>query len=190
MEFESELTGSRHESATILRDVAEGIGGGTLRVRVNDEDLLIDVPEELDIEIEYEFVDEHVNVEFELEFQGALRDNEDRSGMSFESRQEIVHDDGANAGSKPSHVGNRVAEGSQGEDELTVIGSASPSESLARFEVYRDKSDEWRWRLVHRNGNIIASSGEGYTRRHNALKGLQSVMRNSPRARIDDEPDG
>jgi hypothetical protein len=33
-----------------------------------------------------------------------------------------------------------------------VLGPATPPESLARFEVFRDKADEWRWRLVHRNG--------------------------------------
>ncbi len=51
--------------------------------------------------------------------------------------------------------------------------------SQARFELYADRSDEWRWRLRHRNGNLIAGSGEGYTRKHNAQKGMQSVRRNA-----------
>lgn len=51
--------------------------------------------------------------------------------------------------------------------------------SQARFELYQDRGDEWRWRLRHRNGNVIADSGEGYTRKHNAKKGLQSVRRNA-----------
>jgi uncharacterized protein YegP (UPF0339 family) len=51
-------------------------------------------------------------------------------------------------------------------------------ESRARFEVYEDRGGEHRWRLRHRNGNVIATSGEGYTRRHNARKGLASVRRN------------
>ncbi|WP_431357818.1 YegP family protein [Haloarcula marina] len=42
-------------------------------------------------------------------------------------------------------------------------------------------------RLRHRNGNIIASSGEGYTRKHNALKGLRSVIANSADAAISEE---
>jgi len=51
--------------------------------------------------------------------------------------------------------------------------------SQARFELYEDVSEEWRWRLRHRNGNLIANSGEGYSRKHNAQKGLASVRRNA-----------
>jgi len=52
-------------------------------------------------------------------------------------------------------------------------------DSQARFELYQDKGDQWRWRLRHRNGNVIADGGEGYTRKHNAQKGMQSVRRNA-----------
>jgi uncharacterized protein YegP (UPF0339 family) len=51
--------------------------------------------------------------------------------------------------------------------------------SQARFELFEDTGGEFRWRLRHRNGNVIADSGEGYTQRHNAKKGLQSVRRNA-----------
>ena len=52
-------------------------------------------------------------------------------------------------------------------------------DSQARFELYEDSGGEWRWRLRHRNGNLIAASGEGYTRKHNAQKGLASVRGNA-----------
>ena len=68
-----------------------------------------------------------------------------------------------------------------------VAGTADASGSLARFEVYPDTAGEWRWRLRHRNGNVIATGGEGYTRKHNALKGLRSVMQNSPDAEVTEE---
>ena len=51
--------------------------------------------------------------------------------------------------------------------------------SQARFELYEDKAGQWRWRLRHRNGNVIADGGEGYTRKYNAQKGMQSVRRNA-----------
>jgi uncharacterized protein YegP (UPF0339 family) len=51
--------------------------------------------------------------------------------------------------------------------------------SQARFELFEDRAGQFRWRLRHRNGNVIADSGEGYTRKHNAQKGMQSVRRNA-----------
>ena len=71
------------------------------------------------------------------------------------------------------------------EGELEAIRT-----SQARFELFDDAAGEHRWRLRHRNGNVIATSGEGYTRRHNAQKGMQSVRRNALGAgtlRIDPE---
>lgn len=56
--------------------------------------------------------------------------------------------------------------------------------SKARFEIYKDKSNEWRWRLKHQNGNIIADSGEGYSTKENALNGIQSVKENAKNAEI------
>lgn len=50
------------------------------------------------------------------------------------------------------------------------------------FEVYEDNAGEWRWRLRHRNGNIIADSGEGYSSRSAAEDGIDSVKRNGPGA--------
>lgn len=54
----------------------------------------------------------------------------------------------------------------------------------ATFELFVDRSGEWRWRLRHTNGNIIADSGEGYTTRENCLNGIESVKTNSPGAPV------
>jgi amphi-Trp domain-containing protein len=65
--------------------------------------------------------------------------------------------------------------------------SAEPEEptgSLGEFQLYRDRADEWRWRLRHRNGNIVATGGQGYKSRANAEKGMRSVMRNARDARV------
>ena len=58
--------------------------------------------------------------------------------------------------------------------------------SKARFEVYRDRAAEYRWRLVHDNGNVIADSGEGYASRAKARQGIESVKRNVPDAPVVD----
>ena len=57
----------------------------------------------------------------------------------------------------------------------------------ATFELYKDKAGEFRWRLRHENGQIIADSGEGYTTKANAKNGIQSVKENAPIALIEDQ---
>jgi uncharacterized protein YegP (UPF0339 family) len=44
-----------------------------------------------------------------------------------------------------------------------------------KFEVYRDRAGEWRWRLRDTNGTIIADSGEGYSTRGGAEEGIRNV---------------
>jgi uncharacterized protein YegP (UPF0339 family) len=46
-----------------------------------------------------------------------------------------------------------------------------------RFELFNDTAGEWRWRLVATNGEIIADSGEGYTSKQGAKRGIESVKR-------------
>ena len=64
--------------------------------------------------------------------------------------------------------------------------------SKATFEVYEDRADQWRWRLVHDNGNVIADSGEGYASRQKCEQGLESVRENAPGADVErvEEPTG
>ena len=54
----------------------------------------------------------------------------------------------------------------------------------ATFEVFQDTSDEWRWRLVAANGNIIADSGEGYQSKQGAQRGIESVKNSAATANI------
>ncbi|WP_299780494.1 YegP family protein [uncultured Formosa sp.] len=49
---------------------------------------------------------------------------------------------------------------------------------MAKFEVYSDKSESYRFRLVAGNGqNILAS--QGYSSKANCLNGVESVKTNS-----------
>lgn len=36
---------------------------------------------------------------------------------------------------------------------------------MFKIEFYEDVKGEWRWRLVARNGRVVADSSESYTRR-------------------------
>ena len=44
-----------------------------------------------------------------------------------------------------------------------------------KCEIYPDKKGEWRWRLVARNGRIIADSGEGYVSKANAKRAMHRL---------------
>ncbi|MGD9143706.1 MAG: YegP family protein [Dehalococcoidia bacterium] len=57
----------------------------------------------------------------------------------------------------------------------------------ATFELYKDKAGEYRWRLRHENGNIIADSGQGYSSRAGAENGIESVRGNAPDAPVEDQ---
>jgi len=60
---------------------------------------------------------------------------------------------------------------------------------MAKFEVYKDKRDEFRWRLKADNNQVIAV-GEGYTTKAACLNGIESVQKNAPLATIDDQSQG
>lgn len=48
-----------------------------------------------------------------------------------------------------------------------------------KFEVYKDKAGEFRFRLKARNGEIILT-GEGYKAKASCLNGIDSIRRNAP----------
>jgi uncharacterized protein YegP (UPF0339 family) len=53
-----------------------------------------------------------------------------------------------------------------------------------KFEIYTDKSGEFRFRLKARNGQIIAVS-EGYKSMKSCINGIESVKANAPDAPIE-----
>jgi len=57
----------------------------------------------------------------------------------------------------------------------------------AKFEIYKDKTAEFRWRLTHTNGQVIANSGESYNAKANVMNGINSVKENAPGATIEDK---
>ncbi|MFT4945921.1 MAG: hypothetical protein ACI8TL_000149 [Natronomonas sp.] len=114
------------------------------------------------------------NAEFEV--------YEDNAG---EYRWRLCHDNG-----------NIIADGGEGyasesgaEDAVERMTEYAPEAHVldvgsAAFEIYEDAGEEWRWRLRHRNGRILADSGEGYASRSGAEAGINSVKRNAPNAGV------
>lgn len=82
-----------------------------------------------------------------------------------------------------------VARSDESEGDPPGEDVAVTPDRTSRFEVYEDRAGEWRWRLVHWNGNIVADSGEGYTSRSNAKRAARSVIRTASTATIEDIED-
>ena len=61
---------------------------------------------------------------------------------------------------------------------LNVVKGKIRTDEVGRFEVYRDKAEEFRFRLLDVNNNILLSS-EGYKRKSNCLNGVKSVKENA-----------
>lgn len=163
--FESTAERTRGEIAAYLRALAaEFDGDGPVTFRDGEYTVAVTPPERaaFGVEVEREFEDDE-NDESELEIELEIEWSEG-SETSVERIDESPEPD----------VGIQFAPDPE---------DSEPSQG--RFEVYRDTAGEWRWRLVHRNGNIIADGGEGYASKRNAIKGLRSVQRNAPGARIE-----
>lgn len=57
---------------------------------------------------------------------------------------------------------------------------------MAKFVIYKDRSEQYRWRFKDNNGNIIADSAEGYTSKQSAKDGINFVKTNANRAPVED----
>ncbi|MFC4436559.1 MULTISPECIES: amphi-Trp domain-containing protein [Natrialbaceae] len=158
--FELEHAYDRADLAEIFREFADALEDGTtVELHTAETRLSVDVPARVVAEIEAEHEEEITELEFELEW-------DDPDGTSV-------------------RVADPEGDESDGASESERVEISQEDGRRSRFEVYRDRADEWRWRLVHWNGNIIADSGEGYTSRSNAERAARGVMRNAPTARIE-----
>ncbi len=57
---------------------------------------------------------------------------------------------------------------------------------MAKFEIYKDKKGEFRWRLRANNNQVIAT-GEGYSSKAGCKNGIDSVKNNASKAKVDDQ---
>ena len=69
-------------------------------------------------------------------------------------------------------------------EDQTVEGFSI--EKNPKFEVYKDKAGEFRFRLTAKNGQIIATS-EGYKTHESCMNGVASVRKNAMDAEIVNE---
>jgi hypothetical protein len=208
---ESRRARSRRAIATYLHRVADALRRGD-PVPVDEAgEITVEPPAEPDVEVELEREAGTVGLEIELawpEADGAVDTGAAASKATFELyedaageyRWRLRHDNGnIIADGAEGYTAKSGAEGGIESVKTNAPGAylddLSSDESVpetggsnATFELYEDAADEWRWRLVHDNGNIIADSGQGYASKQKAKQGLRSVRRNAPGAAV--EADG
>ncbi|WP_395448202.1 YegP family protein [Aminobacter sp. UC22_36] len=57
---------------------------------------------------------------------------------------------------------------------------------MYKFEVYKDKGGEFRFRFRASNGEVMFGS-EGYAAKASALKAIESIKKNAPGAAVEDQ---
>jgi uncharacterized protein YegP (UPF0339 family) len=124
---------------------------------------------------------------------GSVQRNVDGGNAEFE----VYEDKGGNYRWRLTHQnGNIIADCGEGyasesgaEDAVERMTEYAPEAHVldvgsAAFEIFEDAGEKWRWRLRHRNGRILADSGQGYASRTGAEDGISSVKQNAPNADV------
>ncbi len=150
--------------------IRNALGAGIMKIEPDD-------PQVVESETETEPI--------AIESQAAFELYEDNAG---EYRWRLRHDNGniiADSGEGYASKSNakRAMAGVRNHAESADYLKIDP----AGFEIYRDNGGEWRWRLVHENGEILADSGEGYASRQKARQGVDSVRSNAGKAGIEEQ---
>ncbi len=207
---ESTTTRSHSGVASFFRRIARRLRRGD-PVPVDEEQTLTVQPAaESEFEVELEQEGDELSLEFEMAWEGDTADI-DTDAEASKARFEVYEDSAKQWRWRLVHDnGNIIADGGQGyaskqkvtqglesvkqnvadapvvdtsRDEESVIEEASD----ATVELFSDNQDQWRWRLVHDNGSIIADGGQGYSSKQKAKQGLRSVKTNAPGARVESD---
>ena len=62
-------------------------------------------------------------------------------------------------------------------EEDVVTGKITYYVAGLKFETYKDDAGFWRWRCRAKNGKKVASSGESFASKRNALRALDAFIK-------------
>jgi uncharacterized protein YegP (UPF0339 family) len=68
--------------------------------------------------------------------------------------------------------------------------AAADDKAAAKFEVYKDRAGEFRWRLRATNTQILATSGDSYKAKRDCLNAIDSVKRAAANAPVEEVAEG
>ena len=60
------------------------------------------------------------------------------------------------------------------------------AKDVAVFEVYKDKGDEFRFRLNDGEGTTLAISGKGYKTKAECLKVVETIKKDAAKAKVEE----
>jgi amphi-Trp domain-containing protein len=205
--YEEQSSRKRRRLASFFDRFARRLRRGETVPIDEDQNVTVAVPEESELTVELDREDGTVTLGLELDWEeasGAVETDvvaskarfEVYEGAGDEYRWRLVH-----------RNGNIIADGSEGYaskqkakqglegvrtnasgayiiDQSNAEDAPEEGGSNALFTLYEDEGEQWRWRLVHRNGNIIAEGSQGYSSKQKARQGLASVQTNTAGAPV------
>jgi uncharacterized protein YegP (UPF0339 family) len=68
----------------------------------------------------------------------------------------------------------------------TAARQAKDEKRGLTFEVYKDRADEFRWRLKAGNGAIIGVSGDGYKAKADCEHAIDLIKEGAAKAKVED----
>ena len=65
-----------------------------------------------------------------------------------------------------------------------AASAVEAQDSKMKFELYKDKAGEFRWRLKAGNGATLATGGQGYKAKADAKNGIDLVMQSGTESKL------
>ena len=63
---------------------------------------------------------------------------------------------------------------------------AKPATTAAAFEMYKDRSGGFRFRLKDADGNLLAISGKGYDKKADCQAVIETIKKDAAKARVEE----
>jgi len=65
---------------------------------------------------------------------------------------------------------------------LALVAPAIAADTKMKFELYKGKDDQFRWRLKAGNGAVLATAGQGYKDKADAKHGIELLQKAGDKA--------
>jgi uncharacterized protein len=65
----------------------------------------------------------------------------------------------------------------------------SAQDDRLKFEIYQDAAKDFRWRLKAGNGEVLATSGQGYKAKADCVKGVERIKAEADKLAFEDYED-